>query len=271
MMANFIQRLITGILFITVMGGALIVSPVSYAILMTAIITLATIEFCKIAKMAGHTPHFHVALLINIVAFMFGFFIYYSSFDTRILLSLIGFLWCIFLLELFSPSKSSDAFMNIAMTLLCIVYIGLPFALFNLLAFKDGYYEFRPVISLFVLAWINDTGAYICGVTLGRHKLYERISPKKTIEGFIGGVLFTVAASYGLHFLSNLPLAFCIGCGFIISIIGTCGDLFESMLKRSVNIKDSGSVLPGHGGVLDRFDAVIFSAPIVSLIYFFFI
>ena len=196
-MTNFIQRLITGILFITVMGGALVLSPVSYAVLMTCIITLSTIEFCRIAKALGYTPHVHVALLINVVAFMLGFLIYYASLDTRILLSIIAFLWCIFLLELFSENQNQV--MNIALSLMCIIYIGLPFALFNLLAFKNGYYDYHPIISLFVLAWVNDTGAYLCGVTFGKHKLYERISPKKTIEGFVGGVVFTVATSYLLH------------------------------------------------------------------------
>lgn len=268
-MTNFIQRLITGILFVTVMGGALIVSPVSYSILMTCIITLSTIEFCKIAKALGYLPHVHVVLIINVVAFMLGFFIYYASFDPRILLTLIAFLWCIFLLELFSNSQKP--IMNIALSLMCVIYIGLPFALFNLLAFKNGYYDYRPIISLFILSWTNDTGAYLCGVTLGRHKLYERISPKKTIEGFIGGVTFTLAASYILYCVSELDLIFCLGCGLIVSVIGTCGDLIESMLKRAANLKDSGSVLPGHGGVLDRFDALIFSAPLVSLLYFFFL
>lgn len=269
MIANFIQRAITGILFVVIMGGALIIGPITYAVLMTAIITLSTLEFCKILRASGFQPHTHLALMVNVLAFMMGFFICYSALDARVLLMLVGLIWIIFLFELFG--KNEQPAIVIANTLLCTIYIGMPFALFNLLVFKGEVYDFWPIVSLFALAWINDTGAYLCGITMGRHKLYERISPKKTIEGFVGGVLFTIAGSWFLHYISGTELWFCILCGLIVAIVGTCGDLIESMFKRSVNIKDSGNILPGHGGILDRFDAILFSAPLVSLLYYYFI
>ena len=269
MFANFIQRAITGILFVVIMGAALIFGPITYAILMTTIIVLSTLEFCKILCVSGYQPHTHLAIVVNVLAFVMGFFICYSGVDSRILLSLVGLIWVIFLFELFGKNQSPA--LVIANTLICIIYVGMPFALFNLLVFKGDTYDFWPIICLFSLAWINDTGAYLCGITMGRHKLYERISPKKTIEGFVGGVVFTVVGSWLIHYLSGTELWFCILCGLIVSILGTCGDLIESMFKRSVNIKDSGNVLPGHGGILDRFDAIMFSAPLVSLLYYFFI
>lgn len=269
MLANFIQRAITGILFVVIMGGALIVSPITYAVLLTIIITLSTLEFCRIVRDSGYPPHTHLVLVTNILAFMIGFFICYAGLDPRSLLMLVGMVWFIFLFELFGKNKSP--LLVVASSLIGILYIGMPFALFNLLAFKGAEYDFWPIICLFALAWINDTGAYLCGITMGKHRLYERISPKKTIEGFVGGVIFTLAASWGIHELGGPSLWFCLLCGLIVSVIGTCGDLIESMFKRAINMKDSGNLLPGHGGVLDRFDAIIFSAPIVSLLYFFFI
>lgn len=276
-MSNFIQRAITGILFIVVIGAALILSPVTYAMIMVCIITLATNEFCRMTRSdEDHFhPHFFLALVSNVVAFTMGFLIFFQGFDPRSLLILICFVWAVFLVELFSVHQKPIH--NIGLTLLCNIYIGLPFALLNLLAFKSGTYDCRPIIAMFLLSWINDTGAYLCGVTMGRHKLFERVSPKKTIEGFIGGVLLTVAASFLLQYVSGLgdkqelPLWFCIVCGFIMAVVGTCGDLIESKFKRAVNIKDSGKLLPGHGGILDRFDAMLFAAPIVTLLYYFFI
>ncbi|MCQ2204177.1 MAG: phosphatidate cytidylyltransferase [Bacteroidales bacterium] len=276
-MSNFIQRAITGILFALVLGAALILSPVTYAMVMVCIVTLASYEFCKMVRSdEDHIhPHLMLAVLSNVVAFTLGFLLYYQGVDPRCLLILIVFVWCVFLVELFSIHQRPS--LNIGLTLLCNIYIGLPFALINLLAFKDGVYDWRPIVAMFLLTWVNDTGAYLCGITMGKHKLFERVSPKKTIEGFIGGVILTLLVSYFMHGLSGLdghkelPMWFCIASGLVMAICGTCGDLIESKFKRAVNIKDSGKLLPGHGGILDRFDAMIFAAPIVSLLYYFFI
>ncbi len=119
------------------------------------------------------------------------------------------------------------------------------------------------------MIWCNDTFAYICGKLLGKHKLYEKISPKKTIEGFIGGLLFTQIAAFIIFKYTNiqasLPFWMLIGLG--ISVIGTIGDLVESKYKRQAGIKDSGSIMPGHGGILDRLDSILFAAPFLFLIY----
>ncbi len=276
-MSNFIQRAITGILFVMVIGAAFVLSPVTYAIVMVCVITLATNEFCRMVRYSDIVihPHFFIALATNVVAFTLGFLVFFQGFDTRCLLLLVGMAWSVFLVELFTDHP--NPIHNIGVTLLCNIYIGMPFALVNLLAFKSGTYNFRPILALFLLSWINDTGAYLCGITMGKHKLYERVSPKKTIEGLIGGVVLTIGASILLHWVAvemdfcYLPLWFCILSGFIVSIIGTCGDLIESKFKRSVCIKDSGTLLPGHGGILDRFDATLFAIPIISLLYYFFI
>lgn len=275
---NFLMRAVTGILFVLVVAAMFILGEcthaLTYAIMMVVIITLATHEFYCLLCAGGFSPHFRLALCTNLAGFVLGFMVCDYGWDLRLLLGLVGLVWLMFLVELFSSNK--NPLTNIALTILGCVYIGLPFALFNLLAFKTGNYDFWPIIGIFALVWVNDTGAYLFGVTLGRHKLYERISPKKTVEGFVGGVLLTVAVgcvsyvSFGdCFFHAGLP--FTLFTTAIVAVIGTCGDLVESMFKRSVHVKDSGRLLPGHGGILDRFDAVMFAAPIVSLIYYFFI
>lgn len=275
---NFITRAVTGILFVLVVAAMFILGAethaLSYAMMMAVIITIATHEYYHMLQAGGMSPHFRTGLCTNLAGFFLGFMVCNYGWDVRLLLVTVGLVWLMFLVELFSANK--NPLNNIALTILGCVYIGLPFSLFNLLAFKNGSYDFWPIIGIFALVWVNDTGAYLCGVTMGKHKLYERISPKKTIEGFVGGVLLTVAVgcvSYvclgDCFFHAGLP--FTLLTTAIVAVIGTCGDLVESMFKRSVHIKDSGRLLPGHGGILDRFDAVMFAAPIVSLLYYFFI
>ncbi len=271
---SFLTRAVTGILFVLVLGAAFIFGPISFAVITLLIITLATLEYCRMLRVGGYDPHVLSALATNVVGFALGFLVFYQGMDPRLMLTIVAFVWIMFLVELFSNNK--NPLTNISLTLMTLIYIGLPFALFNLLAFKNEVYDFRPIIGLFLLVWINDTGAYLCGVSMGRHKLYERISPKKTVEGFVGGVLLTIIAGLCFFFLLddyffNAGLAFAVVSAVIVGLIGTCGDLIESMFKRSVDIKDSGNLLPGHGGILDRFDAIIFVTPIISLLYYFFI
>ena len=119
------------------------------------------------------------------------------------------------------------------------------------------------------MIWCNDTFAYICGKLLGKHKLYEKISPKKTIEGFIGGVIFTQIAALIIYYNTqlNASLLFWLVLAFVVSLMGTIGDLIESKYKRQAGVKDSGAIMPGHGGILDRLDSIIFAAPFLFLIY----
>lgn len=272
------MRAVTGILFVLVVAGMFVLgartNALTYAAIMAAVIIIATHEYCHLLSAGGMTPHKLMAMATNLAGFGLGFMICNYGWSPKFLLIIVALVWVMFLVELFSSNRNPLA--NIALTILGCVYVGMPFALFNLLAFKNGAYDYWPIIGIFALVWVNDTGAYLCGVTMGRHKLYERISPKKTVEGFVGGVLLTV----GVGLVSYLCLGDCFfhaGLVFtvvataIVAIIGTCGDLVESMFKRSVNVKDSGRILPGHGGILDRFDAVMFAAPIVSLLYYFFI
>jgi len=154
-------------------------------------------------------------------------------------------------------------FANIGNFLLCSIYIGLPFAMLADIAIEfDMPYKPLRVFGLLLLIWTNDTMAYFVGSQLGRRKLFERISPNKTWEGTIGGGIFTVLVAWGLSFIiKDFTQTQWLVLGVVAAIFGTLGDLVESMLKRSVGVKDSGNLLPGHGGLLDRFDAFIFALP----------
>jgi phosphatidate cytidylyltransferase len=151
-------------------------------------------------------------------------------------------------------------------------YIILPFIFITKIPIgEQNKYNPKIIISIFILIWTNDTFAYIVGKSIGKHKLLEKISPKKTIEGFIGGIFFTVLASYIIAKyyiqIKEVNTFIWIIIALIVSIFGTIGDLIESKFKRIAGVKDSGKIMPGHGGVLDRLDSIIFAAPIVYSFY----
>jgi len=169
--------------------------------------------------------------------------------------------------------KAEDPIHNWAYTMMSQLYIALPFSLLNVLAFRSNgqeiMYSYLTPLCVFVFLWINDAGAYICGSMLGRHKLFPRISPGKSWEGSIGGGLLVIAAAvllwhiteqYGANELGLSAIEWA-GLGLVIVVFGTWGDLIESLFKRTLGIKDSGNVLPGHGGMLDRFDSTLMAVP----------
>ncbi|GAB4494551.1 MAG: phosphatidate cytidylyltransferase [Saprospiraceae bacterium] len=175
-------------------------------------------------------------------------------------LVLLFFLSLVF--ELFL--HSINPFQNVAIYLLGFFYICFPFVFLNWIAYDDSDLDYSPlrVFGLLLLIWTNDTMAYFIGSQLGRRKLFERISPKKTWEGTIGGGICTVLVAWGLSFIiKDFSQTQWLVLGAVAAVFGTLGDLVESMLKRSVGVKDSGNLLPGHGGLLDRFDAFIFALP----------
>jgi phosphatidate cytidylyltransferase len=169
--------------------------------------------------------------------------------------------------ELFS--KHEKPIDNISKTLFGIIYVPLPFALLNFFYMPSiAGNEIHPSILLgfFLILWTSDTFAYLSGMAFGKHKLFERISPKKTWEGSIGGLIFGMVMSWVLSiYFNDLSLLQWLSIGLITIVFGTFGDLAESMIKRSMNVKDSGKLLPGHGGLLDRFDAALLAAPAVFI------
>ena len=174
-----------------------------------------------------------------------------------------------FIIEIYR--KKEFPVQNISLTLLGIFYIVLPLALLNILNSPDAvhFLGFPAFLTgYFILIWFNDTAAYLFGKQFGRHKLFERISPKKTVEGTIAGIVVALASSFVFSLLvKGIEWYDWIALTILVVLFGTMGDLTESMLKRSLKIKDSGNILPGHGGILDRFDAIFLSAPFVFLYF----
>jgi len=193
---------------------------------------------------------------------------------------LMALLFCSFILLFLNSSielfrNKERPFENISLTVFGVLYAVLPFCLFHfiacpdsltLLSFNTKHYESLIVFGLFLLIWSNDTFAYLVGSFIGKHKMYERISPGKTWEGTIGGALLTVVFSaFFQNWFGVLSTKDWMVIGLIVAVFGTIGDLVESMLKRSIGVKDSGNVMPGHGGILDRFDSLIYVLPFVFL------
>jgi phosphatidate cytidylyltransferase len=170
---------------------------------------------------------------------------------------------CIYLIKLYKKFERKP-FTNIAFTFLGIFYIAVPFSLLNIAAFEKGNYNFQIIFGCLFILWASDTGAYFAGTRFGRRKLFERISPKKSWEGALGGALLAMIFAFGIaYYFHSLALWQWLTIAVIIIVGGTFGDLVESLLKRSVETKDSGDTLPGHGGFLDRFDGLLISAPFI--------
>lgn len=158
-------------------------------------------------------------------------------------------------------------FANIGVTLMGLLYVSLPMALLNIIAFTDKGYTPRRIFFLIFLIWAADTGAYFAGKNFGKHKLAPSISPGKTWEGWAGGAALTLATGWAAgYFLPDIPLSHRLVAAGVVAVFGPLGDLAESMLKRSAGVKDSGTFLPGHGGLLDRFDAFLLVLPVLALL-----
>jgi phosphatidate cytidylyltransferase len=260
---NLLVRTLTGIVFTVVIVGGLLLGQATYAILFTLILLGATFEFLKMSKTTGVSPS--IVLTLTCVSLVFltffltgmGFFPITSYFVLSILLLLI------FIVELYR--KKEKPFENIAASLFCLVYVALPLSLTTFLVFNEAQYSPSLLLAIFALIWTYDSGAYLFGVSLGKHRLFERISPKKSWEGAVGGGLSAIGISWVIseYFLPEIGLAHWIGIALITVVFATLGDLAESLLKRQFKVKDSGNFLPGHGGILDRFDSLLFVAPAV--------
>ena len=275
-MKNFIQRAVTGVIFVAVLIGCIIGGPLSFGILFCLISALATIEFCHLMnQQEGVQVNRNICTLGSIALFLCFFFYGMNPADTGIFIPYLAILIYLFISELYLKKK--NPINNWAYAMFSQVYVALPFALLNVLAFQsDGtasvpQYLFIFPLSIFIFNWVNDTGAYCTGVLFGKHPLFKRISPKKSWEGSIGGATFCIAASFALaHFFPIMPTAAWVGMALVVVLFGTWGDLTESLMKRHLGIKDSGNILPGHGGVLDRFDSTIMAVP-AAVVYLYFI
>lgn len=267
-MSNFWQRALTGAVFIIVLIGSIVIDKFTFGGLFLILTLLGVWEFYRLTRIDRIAPlqiyGTFVSGVLFIICFIYAFEVQNASF--KILLVMIPLSFFVFIIELYRK-RSKYPFRNIAFTLLGVIYVALPFSLLNYIVAPElGSNIYHPNILLgyFFILWANDTGAYLVGRAFGKRKLFERISPKKSWEGSIGGgVLSLIIAGIISKYYTDLELKDWIIIATIIVIIGSLGDLVESLFKRSINIKDSGKILPGHGGILDRFDALLLSAPFV--------
>jgi phosphatidate cytidylyltransferase len=279
---NLVQRTVTGVLFVAVLVGCILGGFASFGILFMLIAVLAVREFCTLVNaQAGVRVNTPICMLA--AAALFLCFFYYGLMPqdgTGIFVPYLVLLLYLMVSELYK--QRGNPIHNWAYAMMSQLYVALPFSLLSVLAFSTGAVStdgeltvtgYNPVLplSIFVFTWINDTGAYCTGMLFGKHRLFERISPKKSWEGSIGGGVFALLASVGMaHCFPFLTLSAWMGLALTVVIFGTWGDLCESLLKRTLGIKDSGNILPGHGGWLDRFDSTLLAVP-AAVVYLYFV
>ena len=269
-MKNFVTRTLTAIGIVAVQVLCTYLSPLSLAALFLLLTALTVNEFIKIISQRGEVV---VSRPIVIVGSCYLFFAFWLNSLTRGDSLVVFFPYLLFLIycyikELFS--KHSNPIANLGTIMLSQMYVVLPLSLINVLAFTpfECYHSEAPyyaiTLAIYIFIWVNDTGAYLSGITLGRHKMFPRISPRKSWEGAIGGALATIASAFIVaHFYTFMELWQWVGMALVVVLAGTFGDLTESMVKRHLDIKDSGHILPGHGGFLDRLDSMLFAIPAV--------
>ena len=257
-------RAITGFFFVIVMIGSMLFGHYPFGIFYLILSLLCLNEFYGLIKQSGFKPNATTGLLNG--AYIYALFAFITYQDTpelhKLLFLLTLTIAAVFIQELFKRSKTP--FTDIAYTFLGLVLVCMPFTFFHALAYLKGGFNFHYPLAFLILLWANDTGAYLVGRAFGRTKLFERHSPKKTWEGFIGGIAIGAGVALIInYYFKDLAWNEWVIMAVLISCFGTLGDLVESMFKRSINVKDSGGILPGHGGLLDRFDGLFIAAPIV--------
>lgn len=265
---NFIQRAITGILFVAVLVGCILYDPLTFGSLFVIISALAIREFGHLFNQTeGVSINKTITMLGGAYLFLavMGFCIDAAG-GSKIFIPYLLLMLYLMISELYR--KKENPVLNWAYSMLSQLYIALPFAMLNVLAFQNdpetSSVSYNPILplSIFIFIWLNDTGAYCVGSMIGKHRLFERISPKKSWEGSIGGGILAIASAFVLaHYFPFMTMMEWAGLALVVVVFGTWGDLTESLLKRQLKIKDSGSILPGHGGVLDRFDSALMAIP----------
>ncbi|NMA74886.1 MAG: phosphatidate cytidylyltransferase [Bacteroidales bacterium] len=266
-MKNLIIRTIVGTILVAVIITATYFSPYSYMILFTLISALCAHEFATIINNSGKAT-INRSIITLAGGYLFLASALYLSEIARADVFIPYLLVLLYLMISELYLKRENPINNWAFTMLSQVYTVFPFALLNLLAFQTTQeaqvVAYNPILSLavFVFLWINDSGAYLVGSSFGKNRLFERISPKKSWEGSIGGALFSLIAAWIISiFFPFLPLIQWLILALVVVVFGTWGDLSESLLKRTLGIKDSSHILPGHGGFLDRFDSALMAIP----------
>ena len=268
-MKNLLLRTGSGVIYVAFIVFALISSPWVFLGMCLLFPTLGLIEFYKLAN--AESGERKLTLIIDIfgaVLMIFGFFAasgqcnHYSFPSIAFAIPYLIYLLTRFVVQLYT--RETSPLNNFAYSIMGQIYIALPFGLMSLLYFD--YATPMLLLAMFIMIWLNDTGAYLVGCSIGRHRLFPRISPKKSWEGFFGGLIFTIGAAFVLKYAlpdhyTEISIAGMIGLAIVVTSFATWGDLTESLIKRTLNVKDSGTMMPGHGGMLDRIDSLLLVIP----------
>ncbi len=277
-MNNFVARTITGILFVATIVVCFL-NPTAMIFLFALVTGLTVWEF---TGLVNDRPGVTVNRFISTVAGVYFFLAMAGTCSgfTSSTVFIPYLITIVYLLIAELYAKQEDPIHDWAYTMMSQMYVVLPFSLLNMLAFRAApegiMYIYTLPLSVFVFLWVNDTGAYCCGSLFGKHKLFPRISPGKSWEGSIGGGVFVLAAAALVWYLTDsydmnptgMSMWEWMGLGLVVVVFGTWGDLVESLFKRTLGIKDSGNILPGHGGMLDRFDSSLLAIP-AAVVYLF--
>ena len=267
---DIFKRAITGLIFLVVLISAILYSPYTLTFIFFVVLILGNAETNRMISIPTIHPQLILSGVLTKLVYLLPVGYFLGLFEFKWILLVLIALVFIPIVELFRNLKNPMAI--IAYSILPSTYLGIPLAALVAIAWHDGTYDPHLVLGLFIVIWVYDTGAYVFGTLFGKHKLFERISPKKTWEGAIGGgIVAILTATFVLgHYIPHLSVIQWLIASILIVVFGTFGDLMESMLKRSAGVKDSGNILPGHGGILDRFDSAL-TASVIFWLYLQFI
>lgn len=272
-MKNLILRTVSGAVYVALIISSILLldkSPIAFIVLMSLFIAIGMSEIYTMTR-KKETESWMIILIDMLGGIGLFYSLYAMSRENTStqglwLLPIATYMMARCIIQLYRPKQ--NAVHSLMRSFFAILYIALPLGMLNsIVAFTSA----KTLLAIFCFIWINDTGAFLSGITLGKHKLFKRVSPKKSWEGFIGGVLACVGAAYASHvylndFFGCPQLGIWIGLSIVVSIAATFGDFTESLLKRTLEVKDSGKLIPGHGGLLDRIDSLLLVAP-AALVY----
>ncbi len=266
-MKNFTTRTITGLTYVIIISACIILHPFAFASIFAFITVIALTEFYNIAPLDSTKSWKYPGILAGLMLFISNFLYASGYIHLKHIICLLLVVFLLFFISL--VSRKGNILINAGITFLGLIYIPMPLSMLAYLCYpgKDSPdYKFDLLMGYLVIIWLFDTGAYITGSLIGKHKLMEKISPAKTWEGLIGGLVISVGIAFVLSMLSDVVTRTdWLIISIITAITGTLGDLVESGIKRNASIKDSGRILPGHGGILDRIDSILLSIPFVTL------
>jgi len=265
-MGKLLKRTLSGLVFVSVLIFSILFSKITFIGLFFILMMFCLYEFKKMISLKSMFPY-----IIGTLLFIFGNILNVEDIPSIIIFEYIGVALFLTIFITFASilfAKKEEVISHLGKIFLSIIYIVVPFTLIVQIPFLNASFNYinTTILGVFILIWVNDSFAFLIGKNFGKNKLLERISPNKTIEGFLGGMVFTFIASFILaNQFNSLSQTQWVVIAGIVSIFGVLGDLIESMFKRQAGVKDSSNFIPGHGGFLDRFDSVIFAAPFIFI------